>query len=48
VRERHSLPRGDLDRAENQRNVIKAIVQKLGTALGDDNLDGYPTKNTES
>ncbi len=28
VRERHSLPGGDLDRAENQRNVIKAIVQK--------------------
>ena len=26
VRERHSLPNGDLDRAENQRNVIKAIV----------------------
>ena len=23
-----ALPRGDLDRAENQRNVIKAIVQK--------------------
>lgn len=28
VRERHQLPGGDLDRAENQRNVIKAIVQK--------------------
>jgi LCP family protein required for cell wall assembly len=28
VRERHSLPGGDLDRAENQRNVIKAIVAK--------------------
>jgi LCP family protein required for cell wall assembly len=28
VRERHSLPRGDLDRAENQRNVLKAIVDK--------------------
>jgi polyisoprenyl-teichoic acid--peptidoglycan teichoic acid transferase len=28
VRERKSLPGGDLDRAENQRNVIKAIVQK--------------------
>ena len=28
VRERHALPRGDLDRAENQRNVIKAIVAK--------------------
>ena len=28
VRERHSLPGGDLDRAENQRNVIKAIVSK--------------------
>ena len=28
VRERKSLPRGDLDRAENQRNVIKAIVAK--------------------
>jgi polyisoprenyl-teichoic acid--peptidoglycan teichoic acid transferase len=27
-RERHQLPGGDLDRAENQRNVIKAIVQK--------------------
>lgn len=28
VRERKSLPNGDLDRAENQRNVIKAIVTK--------------------
>lgn len=28
VRERHSLPNGDLDRAENQRKVIKAIVAK--------------------
>jgi anionic cell wall polymer biosynthesis LytR-Cps2A-Psr (LCP) family protein len=28
VRERHQLPGGDLDRAENQRNVIKAIVEK--------------------
>jgi LCP family protein required for cell wall assembly len=28
VRERHQLPHGDFDRAENQRNVIKAIVQK--------------------
>jgi LCP family protein required for cell wall assembly len=28
VRERHSLPDGDLDRAENQRNVIRAIVAK--------------------
>ena len=28
VRERKSLPGGDLDRAENQRNVIKAIVEK--------------------
>lgn len=28
VRERHSLPGGDLDRAANQRNVIKAIVEK--------------------
>ncbi len=28
VRERHSLPGGDLDRAANQRNVIKAIVAK--------------------
>jgi LCP family protein required for cell wall assembly len=28
VRERHSLPGGDLDRARNQRNVIKAIVNK--------------------
>jgi polyisoprenyl-teichoic acid--peptidoglycan teichoic acid transferase len=28
VRERKLLPGGDLDRAENQRNVIKAIVEK--------------------
>jgi LCP family protein required for cell wall assembly len=28
VRERHHLPGGDLARAENQRNVLKAIVQK--------------------
>jgi polyisoprenyl-teichoic acid--peptidoglycan teichoic acid transferase len=28
VRERHQLPGGDLARAENQRNVIKAIVEK--------------------
>ena len=28
VRERKALPRGDLDRAENQRNVIKEIVRK--------------------
>lgn len=28
VRERKSLPGGDLDRAENQRKVIKAIVDK--------------------
>ena len=28
VRERKALPEGDLDRAENQRNVIKAIVAK--------------------
>jgi polyisoprenyl-teichoic acid--peptidoglycan teichoic acid transferase len=28
VRERKSLPQGDLDRAENQRNVIKAVVGK--------------------
>jgi LCP family protein required for cell wall assembly len=28
VRERKALPGGDLDRAENQRNVIKAIVGK--------------------
>lgn len=28
VRERHALPNGDLGRAENQRNVIKAIVAK--------------------
>lgn len=28
VRERHALPNGDLDRAANQRNVIKAIVAK--------------------
>ena len=28
VRERKQLPNGDLDRAKNQRNVIKAIVAK--------------------
>jgi LCP family protein required for cell wall assembly len=28
VRERHAFPEGDLDRAANQRNVIKAIVAK--------------------
>jgi LCP family protein required for cell wall assembly len=28
VRERHALPGGDLDRARNQRNVIKAIIAK--------------------
>jgi len=28
VRERHALPGGDLDRAENQRAVIKAVVAK--------------------
>ncbi len=28
VRERHSLPGGDLARAENQRSVIKAVVEK--------------------
>jgi LCP family protein required for cell wall assembly len=28
VRERHALPEGDLDRAANQRKVIKAIVAK--------------------
>jgi LCP family protein required for cell wall assembly len=28
VRERHALPRGEEDRAENQRNVIKAILAK--------------------
>jgi len=28
VRERHKLPRGDLDRAENQRKVVKAIMEK--------------------
>lgn len=28
VRERYALPGGDLDRAENQRNVIKAVVAK--------------------
>ena len=28
VRERYALPGGDLDRAENQRKVIKAIVSK--------------------
>ena len=30
-----ALPRGDLDRAENQRNVIKAIVAKGLSAPGD-------------
>lgn len=28
VRERHALPRGDFDRAENQRKVVKAIIDK--------------------
>jgi LCP family protein required for cell wall assembly len=28
VRERHALPGGELDRAENQRNVLKAILAK--------------------
>lgn len=28
VRERHALPRGDFDRAENQRKVVKAIIAK--------------------
>jgi polyisoprenyl-teichoic acid--peptidoglycan teichoic acid transferase len=28
VRERHAFPRGDLDRAENQRKVLKAIIAK--------------------
>ena len=28
VRERKSLPNGDLDRAENQRNVVRAVIQK--------------------
>jgi len=32
VRERHALPEGDLDRAENQRNVIKAILAKALSA----------------
>ena len=35
VRERHALPGGDLDRAENQRNVIKAIVAE-GSERGRD------------
>jgi anionic cell wall polymer biosynthesis LytR-Cps2A-Psr (LCP) family protein len=43
VRERHQLPRGDLDRAENQRNVTKAIV--LSAALREDSLDSFPEKN---
>ena len=29
VRERYNLPNGDLDRAERQRTVVKAILQKL-------------------
>lgn len=29
VRQRYELPQGDLDRAERQRAVVKAIVQKL-------------------
>ncbi|HHV21938.1 MAG TPA: LCP family protein [Propionibacterium sp.] len=28
VRERYNLPRGDLDRAENQRDVVRAIIDK--------------------
>jgi len=28
VRERYSLPKGDLDRAKNQRKVVQAIVRK--------------------
>ena len=37
VRERKQLPRGDLDRAKNQRNVIKAIVAKglSGSVIAD-------------
>jgi LCP family protein required for cell wall assembly len=37
VRERKALPAGDFDRAENQRNVIKAIVSKglSGDTLAD-------------
>lgn len=31
VRERYALPRGDFDRAERQRLVIKAIVDKLAS-----------------
>ena len=31
VRERHDLPRGDFDRAERQRLVVKAIVDKLAS-----------------
>jgi LCP family protein required for cell wall assembly len=32
VRERYDLPRGDFDRAERQRLVIKAIVDKLASS----------------
>ncbi|MFT3888049.1 MAG: LCP family protein [Arachnia sp.] len=32
VRERYTLPSGDFDRAERQRDVIKAIVKKLSSA----------------
>lgn len=31
TRERYSLKNGDLDRARNQRNVLKAILQKIAT-----------------
>lgn len=31
VRERYALPRGDLDRAERQRLVVKAIIDKLAS-----------------
>ena len=31
VRERYDLPRGDFDRAERQRLVVKAILDKLGS-----------------
>ncbi len=32
VRERYNLPSGDFDRAERQRDVIKAVVKKLSSA----------------
>ena len=30
-RERHAVPKGDLDRAHHQRIVLKAMIQKLGS-----------------